>query len=50
MEWDDKLDSFGLTLTDGSSCKVGTNDFTNCHIFDQKKKITKIEVIIGKDE
>ena len=50
MEWNDNLESFGLILTDGSSCKVGENYFTNSHIFDPTKKITKIEVIISKDE
>ena len=50
MEWDDKLASFGLTLTDGLTCKAGTNNFNESRTFDPTKKITRIEVFILKYE
>ena len=50
MEWDDNLYTFGLTFTDGSSCKIGTLDFTKSHTFDPEKQISRIEVIIHEDE
>jgi hypothetical protein len=42
--------TLGFTLANGESCKVGVVKFNNSHIFDTEKKITKVEVIIHKDE
>ena len=43
---------FGFTLSDVQvqSCKLGNYNFENSHTFDPSKKITKVEVIIRKDE
>ena len=53
MFWDYRLNgirTFCLALNDGQSCKAGDWASTNSHIFDPTKKITRIEVIIGKLE
>ena len=44
------IDSLSFTLNDGQSVKAGKNLFPGKYTFDPTKKITKIEVIIGKYE
>jgi hypothetical protein len=39
-----------LNLNDGQSCKVGSNEFEESHIFEPTKKITSIETILHKNE
>ena len=39
-----------FTLNDGQSCKMGVNEITFNKEFDAVKKITRIEMIIDKDE
>ena len=41
---------FNFTLSDGQTSKAEIKyDFSKIHIFDPTKKITEIEVFIGKD-
>jgi hypothetical protein len=43
--------TLGITLSNGESCTAGSNYKVNqSHSFDPNKKITKVEVIISKDE
>ena len=42
--------SIGFTLSDDQTCKAEKYAFTNNYIFDQAKKITRVEVIIRNDE
>jgi hypothetical protein len=37
----------GFTLNDGSSCKVGTNNFNNSWELPETLKLTKIEVVLS---
>ena len=39
-----------FTLNDGQSCKMGVNEIKLNKEFDAVKKITRIEMIIHKDE
>ena len=49
--WNNFLESFGLTLSDGKNCEAGKlRTLTNSHTFDPAKKITAIETIIKKSE
>ena len=52
VKWHHLIFALGFTLSDDQECKVGAGirDFTNSHIFDPTKKITKVEVIIKADE
>jgi hypothetical protein len=42
--------SFEITLSNGESCKLGSEKIDEWHTFDRNKKITKVEVIMNKDE
>jgi hypothetical protein len=49
VEWTSS--SLFITLIDGQTCRAGTKYFwCESHIFDPFKKITRVEVIINKDE
>ena len=51
VEWDDYCYTLGVVLSDEQSCKAGTSwEFNNSHIFNEKLKITKVEVIVSYDE
>ena len=51
IEWYGSIETLGFTLSDGQSCRgSGKRDFNNCHTFDPKKKITRVECIIAKSE
>ena len=50
VQWESNLNTISFTLTDDQTCKAGTRVLTKSHKFDQKKKITKIEVIINTNE
>lgn len=40
----------GFILSDDQKCILGTNKLDKTHKFNQEKKITKVEVIMSKDE
>ncbi len=42
--------AIGMSLSDGTSCKAGTNNYNNCFNIDATKHISKIETIMTKDE
>jgi hypothetical protein len=44
------MNSLAFTLKNGQSVKAGADDFTKSHIFDSNKKITKVDVLVSKDE
>ena len=50
LHWTKDLSALGFTLDNGQSVKAGKNLFPGKYTFDPTKKITKIEVIIGKYE
>ena len=47
----DGIYSFGTTLSDGNSCRVGTRyDFNDSLIIDESMRISKIDVLLDKRE
>ncbi len=49
VEWY-SIYTLSFTLSNGEYCTAGSEKVNESHTFDQNKKITKVEVIIGKDE
>ena len=49
VQWND-IASLGFTLTDGQTCKAGSDEFCDSHIFEPSKKITRVECIITEYE
>ena len=50
MQWF-TFKTLGFTLSDGQTCKAGTqNECNKSHTFDTSKKITWVECIIWRDE
>ena len=49
IQWNDMF-ALRLNLNDGQSCKVGSNELEESHIFEPTKKITSIETILHKNE